>query len=226
MTSRGRQSVISDRLGLQVDAGAWCSIDKIPQPPSDVLQAAGAPRLRPGRKPALDMLGAALCLPFVPFGLLFVLLANMGQAIERSLAPKSVKERLRAKREDEQRRDALVTEQGLDRVFDGNWQGNAGQFLLRWYSHSPHDMRLVLVSQGDIVLAAPPRRVSGSREKLMEIVARLPAAEAALVDPFFGEFETKMLLLRFRDGSWLRIETEDARSDLHMYLLRQPRTAG
>lgn len=56
----------------------------------------------------------------------------------------------------------------------------------------------------------------------MEIVARLAADEATLVDPFSGEFETRLLLIRFRDGSWLRVETEELRSELHMHVLRQP----
>ncbi|MFC8129019.1 hypothetical protein [Streptomyces sp. NPDC057302] len=222
MTSRGSQRAISDRLGLQADASAWCTIDQIPQPPAEVLRAAGTPRLRPGRAPALDVLGNVLALPFAPFVMAFVYLARGGKAVERLLAPTSEKQRLRTKHQDEKRRDALAAEQGLDRVFDGNWQAEAGQFLLRWYSHSPHDERLVLVTQGDIVLAAPPRRVSGSREKLMEVVARLSAAEATVVDPFHGEFETKILLLRFRDGSWLRVESETPRSELHMHLIREP----
>lgn len=56
----------------------------------------------------------------------------------------------------------------------------------------------------------------------MQAVARIPASEATLVAPFSGEFETRLLLIRFRDGSWLRVETEELRSDLHMHLLRQP----
>lgn len=31
-----------------------------------------------------------------------------------------------------------------------------------------------------------------------------------------------MLLIRFRDGSWLRVDTEELRSDLPMHVLRQP----
>ncbi|WDV57086.1 hypothetical protein PV963_26745 [Streptomyces coeruleorubidus] len=60
------------------------------------------------------------------------------------------------------------------------------------------------------------------REKRLQIVAHLPASEATLVDPFSGEFEARMLLIRFRDGSWLRVDTEELGSDLHMYVPRQP----
>jgi hypothetical protein len=168
------------------------------------------------------MVGAVLAVPFMPLLMLLTLLSNMEEAFKRALATKGEKERLRAKDEDDRRRDAIIAEQGLDRVFDGNWQGNAGQFLLRWYSHSTHHQRLVLATEDGIVLAAPPQRVTVGREKAMQIVARLPATEAILVDPFSGAYETRMLLLRFRDGSWLRVDTEELRSDLHTYLLRQP----
>ncbi|WP_406468882.1 hypothetical protein OH738_17000 [Streptomyces hirsutus] len=60
------------------------------------------------------------------------------------------------------------------------------------------------------------------REKHLQVVARLSAAEAALVDPFSGELETRMLLIRFQDGSWLRVDTEELRNNLHLYVLRQP----
>ncbi|MER6528387.1 hypothetical protein [Streptomyces sp. NPDC001508] len=222
MTSRGKQRVMADRLGVHADAAEWCTIDKIPQPPADMLRAAGTPPLRPGRLRPLGMLGAVLAVPFMPLLMLLTLLSNVEEAVKRALATKEERERLRVKDEDDRRRDAAIAEQGLDRVFDGNWHSPAGQFLLRWYAHSPHHQRLVLATQDGIVLAAPPRRVTVGREKHMQIVARLSATEATLVDPFNGEFETRMVLIRFRDGSWLRVDTEEPRSDLHTYLLRQP----
>ncbi len=212
----------ADRLGTQAEAGEWCWIDKIPQPPADVLQAAGNPRLRPARLPPLALIGAVLGAPFMPLIMLLSLVSDAEEAITRSLGTKEEKESWRAKKEDDKRRDAAIAQQGLDKVFDGNWHGIAGQFLLRWYSHSTHHQRLLLATQDGIVLAAPPKRVSVGREKHMQIVARIPASEATLVDPFSGEFETRMLLIRFHDGSWLRVETEELRSDLHMYVLRQP----
>lgn len=222
MTSRAKQRVIADRLGIQAEAAEWCTIDKIPQPPADVLRAAGTPPLRPARPRPLGMLGAVLAVPFMPLLMLLTLLSNAEEAVKRALSTKEEKERLRVKDGDDRRRDALIAEQGLDRVFDGNWHGLAGQFLLRWYGHSTHHQRLVLATRDGIVLAAPPRRVTVGREKHMQIIARLSATEAALVDPFSGEFETRMVLIRFRDGSWLRVDTEEPRSDLHTYLLRQP----
>lgn len=225
MTRGGKQRVATDRLGVHAEAGDWCTIDKIPQPPADVLRAADNPRLRPARMPPLGMVGAALGAPFIPVIMFFEFLAKIEEAVMRSLDTRDEKKRLRAKREDEkQRRDATNAQQGLDNVFDGNWHGNAGQFLLRWYSHSTHHQRLLLATQEGIILAAPLRRVSVGREKHMRIVARLPATGATLADPFSGELETRMLLIRFQDGSWLRVHTEELRSDLHMYVLRHPLT--
>lgn len=189
--------MMADRLGVHAEACEWCTIDKVPQPPTDVLEAAGSPRLRPGRLRPLGMVGAAL-------------------------ATKEEKERLRAKDEDDRRRDAITAERGFDQVLDGNWHGSAGRFLLRWYSHSTHHQRLVVATEDGIVLAAPPQRVTTGREKRMQIATRLPTTEAMPADPFNGEFDTRMVLLRFRDGSWLRLDTEEPRSSLHTYLLRQP----
>lgn len=168
------------------------------------------------------MIGAVLGAPFIPLLMLLSLLSDAEEAVKRALGTKEEKERWRAKKENDKRRDTIIAQQGLDKVFDGNWHGDAGQFLLRWYSHSTHHQRLLLAIREGIALAAPPRRVSVGREKHLQIVARLPAAEATLVAPFSGEFETRMLLIRFRDGSWLRVDTEELRSDLHMHVLRQP----
>ncbi|MFJ6062842.1 hypothetical protein ACIQHU_07375 [Streptomyces tendae] len=222
MTSRSEQRVIANRLGVHAEACEWCTIDKVPQPPTDVLETAGNPRLRPGRLRPLGMVGAALAMVFTPLLMLLTLLSEAEEALKRALATKEEKERLRAKDEDDRRRDAITAERGFDQVFDGNWHGSAGRFLLRWYSHSTHHQRLVVVTDDGIVLAAPPQRVTTGREKRMEIVARLPTDEAVLVDPFNGEFDTRMVLIRFRDGSWLRLDTEEPRSSLHTYLLRQP----
>ncbi|MFG3716286.1 hypothetical protein ACGF8D_00570 [Streptomyces massasporeus] len=222
MTPTDTQRAAMDRLGIEAAAGDWCWIDKIPQPPADVLQAAGNPRLRPARLPLLGMVGVVLGAPFMPLLMLLSLLSDAEEAVKRALGTKEEKERWRTKKEDDRRRDATIAQQGLEKVFDGNWHGEAGQFLLRWYGHSTHHQRLLLATEDGIVLAAPPRRVSVGREKHLQVVARVPASEATLVDPFSGEFETRTLLMRFRDGSWLRVDTEELRSDLHTYLLRQP----
>ncbi|MGH4034094.1 hypothetical protein ACQB60_34790 [Actinomycetota bacterium Odt1-20B] len=222
VTYKDERRAIADRLGIQAEASEWCTIGKIPTPPADVLESAGSPRLRPGRMHPLEMVVEVLAAPFKLIGWLAVLVAEAREAVHRTLDSKSEKERLRGKKGEARRHEAFIVEQGLDRVFDGNWHGAAGQFLLRWYTHSTHDQRLVLVTQDGIVLAAPPVRAVLSREQHTEIVARLGVDEASLVDPFNWEYATRMLLLRFRDGSWLRIDTSDTHSDLHKHLLRQP----
>ncbi|MEU9735705.1 hypothetical protein [Streptomyces sp. NPDC048002] len=230
MTRNDKHRVLSDRLGIPVEAGEWSWIDKIPEPPADVLQAAGNPPLRPARLGPLALIGTALgkvlWVVFLPVILILIPLSKAEEAIKRALDSKEEKESRRAKKDAEKRRDAMIAEQGLDKVFDGDWNGGAGQFLLRWYTHSTHPQRLLLATPDGIALAAPPQRVSTGREKHMQIVARIPAAEASLVDPFSGEFETRILLIRFRDGSWLRVDTEELRSELHMHVLRNSRTTG
>ncbi|MEV0257657.1 hypothetical protein AB0H82_25790 [Streptomyces sp. NPDC050732] len=228
MTSRGNQRMITDRLGIRAEAAGWCTIGKIPDPPAEVLRAAGEPPLRPAAMPPLGMLGTALAVPLLPFVTLLSLLDRLREVLFENNGDEN-----RRAREDEARLKILVDKQGLDRVFDGNWSGEAGQFLLRWYSHSSHHQRFVVATENEIVLAAPPRRVSVGREKHMEIVARLPAgtdstsgtdSTAQLVDPFHGEFRSQLLLLKFRDGSWIRLTTEEFRSELHMHAIRQLRT--
>ncbi len=221
MARRSKQSVIAERLGIPSEAGEWCWIGTIPHPPADVLRAAGNPPLRPARRPPLAMIGTILGAPFLPLLLLLSLVARAQEAVERSLDSKEEKQRHRAKKQDEKRMDTAVEQRGLDNVFDGDWNGAAGQFLLRWYSHSTHHERLLFAGPDGIVFVAPPKRVSSGRDKHAQVVARLSPDEATLEDPFSGEFETRILLIRFRDGSWLRVDTEESRSELHMYALRR-----
>ncbi|MFK4067624.1 hypothetical protein [Streptomyces sp. NPDC029674] len=208
--------MITDRLGIRAEAAGWCTIDKIPDPPAEVLRAAGDPRLRPATMPPLGMLGTALAIPLLPFVTLLALLDQLREWLFENKGAEN-----RRAREDEARLKELAAEQGLDRVFDGDWQGEAGRFLLGWYGHSSHHQRFVVVTHDEIVLAAPPRRVSMGREKHMEIVARLPTGTAELVDPFHGEFRSQLLVLKFPDASWLRLMTEEFRSQLHMHALRR-----
>ncbi|MGC0205476.1 hypothetical protein [Streptomyces levis] len=222
MTPTDRQRAAMGRLGVHAEAGDWCWIDKIPQPPAEVLEAAGSPRIRPAGLPFLGMVGVVLGAPFMPLLMLLSLASDAEEAVKRSLGTQQEKDSWRAKKENDKRRDAAIVQQGFDNVFDGNWHGLAGQFLLHWYSHSTHHQRMLLATPKEIVLAAPPKRVSVGRERKLQVVAHLPLSQATLVDPFSGEFETRMLLIRFRDGSWLRVNTEQLRGDLHTYALRQP----
>ncbi|MEV7977441.1 hypothetical protein [Streptomyces sp. NPDC086519] len=167
------------------------------------------------------MLGVALGTPLLWIGKSLSLLGAAEEAIKRMLSTTGEQERHRAAQLDRKRRDEAVVELGLDKPFDGDWNGSAGRLLLQWYSHSSHHQRLVALAGNRILLAAPPKRVSVRRDALMQVVAEIPAGDAVLADPL-PEFENDRLLLRFRDGSWLTLTTEEWRSELHTYLARQP----
>ncbi|MDH6217771.1 hypothetical protein [Streptomyces pseudovenezuelae] len=219
--SRSTDRTIRNRLGVATDAGAWCTIGKIPEPPADVYQAAGAGPLRPAFLRPLGMLGAVLVAPFMPIAMLFSLLASGEEALRRLLSTKEERDRAGASDLDVERRDKAIAELGLDQTFDGNWHGAAAQFLLRWYSHSSHHQRFVVLAQGRILLAAPPKRVSVRRDERMRVVAEIPVGEAVLEDPL-PAYESNKLRICFKDGSWLALTSEESRSDLHKYLMRHP----
>ncbi|MET9902087.1 hypothetical protein [Streptomyces sp. NPDC006446] len=221
-TARARRN----RLGFTPDAAAWCVIGRIPEPPEDVRQAAGALRTRPAFMRPTAMAGVVLAAPFMLIGLLLGLLATGVEALQALLATKEERAAARSERRAAKLRDRAVTEHGLDKTFDGDWSGAAGQLLLRWYGHSSHHQRLVALTEGRTVLAAPPKRVSNRRESLVQVVAEIPAEDAVIEDPLLGEHASDRLRIRFTDGSWLTLITEERRSELHMYLLRRSRTGG
>lgn len=220
--SRSTDRTIRNRLGIAPDAGAWCTIGKIPEPPPHVHDAAGAGPLRPALLRPLGMVGAVLVAPLMPFVMLLSLLASGEEALKRMLSTKAERERAREQDLEAKRRGRALADQGLGKTFDGDWNGAAGQFLLRWYSHSSHHQRYVMLAEGRILLAAPPKRVTVRREDRMQIVAELPTGTAVLEDPSLGEYESNKLRIRFRDGSWLSLTTEEWRSDLHKHLMRHP----
>lgn len=179
--------------------------------------------MRPAFLRPLGILGAVLVAPLMPIALLFSLLASGEQALKRLLSTKEERDRGRAEDLAIDRRDKAVVEQGLDATFDGDWDKAAGQFLLRWYGHSSHHQRFVALTENRIVLAAPPKRVSVRREDRMRVVAEIPAGTAVVEDPL-PEYGNRKLRVRFTDGSWLMLTTEEQRSDIHMHLLRRSRT--
>ncbi|MET9893347.1 hypothetical protein ABZZ47_24650 [Streptomyces sp. NPDC006465] len=172
------------------------------------------------------MAGVVLAAPFMFIGLLLGVLATGAEALQGLLSTKEERDAARSERRAAELRDRAVIEHGLDKTFDGDWHGAAGQFLLRWYGHSSHHQRLVALTEGRTVLAAPPKRVSIRRESLVQVVAEIPSEDAILEDPLLGEHASDRLRLRFTDGSWLTLITEERRSELHMYVLRRPRTGG
>ncbi|MEU6274426.1 hypothetical protein ABZ871_18755 [Streptomyces populi] len=186
-------------------------------------QAAGGGPLRPAFLRPLGLLGAVLVVPFMPIAMLFSLLASGEEALKRLLSTKEERDRARAEDLDIDKRDEAIAEQGLDATFDGDWNKAAGQFLLRWYGHSSHHQRFVVLTEGRIVLAAPPKRVSVRREDRMRVVAEIPADAAVVEDPLPAH-DNRKLRIRFADGSWLMLTTEEQRSEVHLHLMRQART--
>lgn len=178
--------------------------------------------MRPAFLRPLGILGAVLVAPLMPIAMLFSLLASGEQALKRLLSTKEERDQGRADDLAIDRRDKAIVEQGLDATFDGDWDRAAGQFLLRWYGHSSHHQRFVVLTEGRIVLAAPPKRVSVRREDRMRVVAEIPAGTAVIEDPL-PEYDNRKLRVQFTDGSWLMLTTEEQRSDIHMYLMRQSR---
>ncbi|MFE7811180.1 hypothetical protein ACFU5P_04195 [Streptomyces sp. NPDC057433] len=223
--SRNTDHTIQNRLGITSDAGAWCTIGKIPEPPSDVRQTAGAKSLRPAFIRPLGLLGLTFASPFILILALLTLIAAGEETLKKWLATGEERERLQTADLDIKRRDEAIVELGLDKTFDGDWNGAAGQFLLRWYTRSSHHKRFVMLSGERILLAAPPKRVSVRAESRMCIVAEIPAGEAILED-LLPAYENNKLRIRFKDGSWIALTTKEMRSDLHKHLMRRPQTGG
>ncbi|MET7936457.1 hypothetical protein [Streptomyces sp. NPDC005322] len=202
---RGRQL-----LGEYPEAADWCRIKKIPKPPKEVHAAAGGGRLKPGVIRPLALLGYIVGAPFlIVIGGAWMILEAVPEIIFHYLFyTKKKREQDRRNREDAARRKAAIAEHRLDRVFDGDWNAAAGQLLLRWYGHSSHPTRLLLQAPGRTVIAGPPGRVSTGAGKKIQILAEIPRDQAIVEDPLDGMWKTGKLRIRFRDGSWIVVETD------------------
>ncbi|WP_260474335.1 hypothetical protein [Streptomyces sp. WAC 04229] len=153
---------------------------------------------------------------------MLALLAALEDWAEQLLSSKDRAKARAQRREAEEQRRAIAA-QALDQPFDGDWTAAAGQFLLRWYGHSSHPKRLLVLTENRIVLAAPPSRVSIRQTERMVVVAEIPASEAQVEDPLIGAHPSDRLRIRFADGSWLTVITEEERSEIHKHLMRLPR---
>ncbi|MFD4261024.1 hypothetical protein ACFWR9_26210 [Streptomyces sp. NPDC058534] len=210
------------RLGIQAECAAWCRIAKIPKPPGNLHSAAGGGPLRPALiRPlgALGMAGVGLLWPFIA---VLALLSALEDLADQLLSSKDRAKARAERREAEEQRQAIAAH-ALDQLFDGDWTAAAGQFLLRWYGHSSHPKRFLVLTENRIVLAAPPKRVSIRQTERMVVVAEIPASEAQVEDPLIGIHPSDRLRVRFTDGSWLTVITEEERSEIHMHLMRLPR---
>ncbi|RPE41667.1 hypothetical protein EDD90_4758 [Streptomyces sp. Ag109_O5-1] len=214
---------VKRHFGVPADAAAWCRIGKIPTPPKEIHQAAGDGPLRPALIRPLGALGMLLGGLFYPLLMLLIYLSVLEEKMDRLLGPDSERVRERAKDRATKEGRAALRAHGLDQVFDGNWSGSAGQFLLRWYSRSSHHNRLLVLTQDRIILAAPPKRVSIRQEAQTQVVAEIPFTEAAVEDPLVGQYASDRLRIRFSDDSWLTVITEETPSEVHTYVMRHSR---
>ncbi|WP_217548887.1 hypothetical protein [Streptomyces sp. GbtcB6] len=226
MSTKSLAGHIQSRLGVPAESAAWCKIGKIPAPPKNVHRAAGDGPLRPALIRPLGALGMVLIGLLSPLILLLYLLSKVADAEEWLKASASERATARTKAREAKEGKATVRAQRLDQVFDGDWNRSAGQFLLHWYSQSSHHTRVLALTQDRIVLAAPPKRVSVRQERRLQVVASIPATEAVVEDPLDGLHKSGLLRIRFRDGSWLTVLTEELRSEVHKHLMRQTRSEG
>jgi hypothetical protein len=114
-------------------AAAWCRLAApVPALPPAVRQAVGKRRLRHRRRPLPYVFVAVSTVLTSPLLLLAVLEGGNFSDIKKAR---------RAKKE-RRVREAEIPRLGLDRAFDGDWDGTAGQLLLRWYEQAPDRERL------------------------------------------------------------------------------------
>lgn len=217
MRSAGLAKTARTRLGVDADCAAWCRISRIPEPPAEVREAAGGAPVRPAFIRPLGMLGVVLAAVLWPVLAVLTLLASLEDFAEWLLSSKE-RARARTRARDEAERKRAIKANALEQPFDGDWTAAAGQLLLRWYGHSSHPKRLLVLTPDRVVLAAPPERVSVRQTERMVVVAEIPVSEARVEDPLLGIHRSDRLRLVFADGSWLTVITDEQRSEVHKYL--------
>ncbi|GGY06673.1 hypothetical protein [Streptomyces hiroshimensis] len=221
MISKRARRTATELLGESPAAVGWCKLGPIPKPPKDVYAAAGRPRLRPGWIRPLGILGYIAAAPFLLFALGYAALEATAEAVLGPLLrTKKERQALRDKKACEQRRrrDTGLPEKPPTDVFDGDWQAEAGQLLLRWYGQSSHPSRLVILGQDRMVLAGPPRRVTLGQDKKAQILDILKADRAVAETPERASSDTDRFRIRFHDGSWIMLTATDSVSDIHAHL--------
>ncbi|WFB05723.1 hypothetical protein LRS74_00840 [Streptomyces sp. LX-29] len=192
-------------VGFGSNAIGWCELwGEIPRPPEEILAGRERRRLRRRFRPVPKVLfacGAVLLAPLL-------LLAILDGIPASRKAWREDKWRAQARK----RREATIAELGLDRTFDGDWNGTAGQLLLNWYHQAPDPERLLALhpsSRRLSLLAAPSWFWFKGRARKLQIVADFPGGQAgcevATVDETHPYFR-----IRFPDGSWLGMRCKES----------------
>ncbi|MBC3983881.1 hypothetical protein H8N01_15250 [Streptomyces sp. AC536] len=200
--------------------GEWCKLDSIPKPPPDVHAAAGNGRLRPGHVPLGFALLMVLAAPLWAAVLAYALLEGALTLLVAAFRPGKNLKRARGSWRESRAERKAVAEHGLDRVFDGDWGGAAGQFLLRYYTLSTHSQRLVVLVPGAIAFLGPTERVGFGKGKEMQVLQVLSADQAVIEGPPAGLRTAGVLRLRFADDTWVVLRS-DTPSDIHALLERE-----
>ena len=90
------------------------------------------------------MVGVVLGAPFMLIGLLLGLLATGAEVLQALLATKEERDAARSERQAAELRDRAVTEHGLDKTFDGDWNGAAGGSFVAPDHEFPSHLELTL----------------------------------------------------------------------------------
>lgn len=203
----GEEESLRAQLGRPVPPGTWCVIGEIPQPPAAVHEAAGSGPLRPAGRGVVGVVLLVLLSPFLLLGLIFKGLYRVSQFRDRIVEGG----RDRARHRETARRERTAE------VFDGNWSGQAGQLLLRWYEASRDKERYLALdpgagtAPGGILLAVHAQ--DEKDRKALRVLTVLPPEAAYLVDPVPGDTGSTIVRVAFRDGSWLHLDALTEASD-------------
>ncbi|MEU4896075.1 hypothetical protein AB0B12_25410 [Streptomyces sp. NPDC044780] len=197
MVTKRVQNKTRQVVCFDATVAGWCQLTgPLPEPPAGA-RPTGQVRLRPRRKPPwIGFLRVCGLILFSPL-LLYAFLEGLPGSPKEYHAAK-------ARRTDRRRRRALVPEQGLDRPFDGRWEGTAGQLLLDWYAQVPDEERLlVLHRSGVFLLAAPSRMWRPGPAGRLRVVRELPPYAERFEVPVLSGPDLPYFRLKFNDGSWL-----------------------
>lgn len=215
-----RYGHFTEKLEPHQVVGEWCKLGPIPQPPPEVHAATGNGRLRPGRVPLGFVLLMVLGTPLWVLVLCYVLLEGALTFLVAAFRPLRNLRRVRSSRQESKAARNAATQNGFDRVFDGDWSGEAGQFLLRYYTLSEHPQRLVALAPGVIGFLGTPERAMFGKGKEMQVLQVLTADQAVIENPPAGVRSTGKFRIRFADGTWVTLQA-DTPSDIHELLDRE-----
>lgn len=221
MLSYAETERVQELVGHRGVKGEWCKIREIPEPPPAVHVAAGGGPLCPGAlSPFQHILRVAKWIALIPFAVLGVLygLIDHAPSLASGLRSKDGIGPIRRARSRVADSEKALADHGLDQAFDGDWQKEAGQFLLRYYAQSAYPERLVILAPGSIFFLAPLKRVSFGRRKKMEMLVEFRVGQAVIENPLLSEYETEELRLRFADDSWFVLIASDVSNELNMML--------